>query len=113
MPWKLLHRSLALGLGLLVVVLALTGWVLALEPLRSHATQFAQTTANSPGPALSLPALAQQVQQTIPGVEALRRQPAGTLVVYAFDGEQARPGASTRPAPRCWAPTSPACCRAG
>ena len=77
MPWKLLHRSLALGLGLLVVVLALTGWVLALEPLRSHATQFAQTTANSPGPALSLPALAQQVQQTIPGVEALRRQPAG------------------------------------
>ena len=30
MPWKLLHRSLALGLGLLVVVLALTGWVLAL-----------------------------------------------------------------------------------
>lgn len=27
MPWKLLHRSLALGLGLLVVVLALTGWV--------------------------------------------------------------------------------------
>ena len=90
MPWKLLHRSLALGLGLLVVVLALTGWVLALEPLRSHATQFAQTTANSPGPALSLPALAQQVQQTIPGVEALRRQPAGTLVVYAFDGEQAQ-----------------------
>ena len=90
MPWKLLHRSLALGLGLLVVLLALTGWVLALEPLRSHATQFAQTTANSPGPALSLPALAQQVQQTIPGVEALRRQPAGTLVVYAFDGEQAQ-----------------------
>ena len=30
------------------------------------------------------------MQQTIPGVEALRRQPAGTLVVYAFDGEQAQ-----------------------
>ncbi len=35
-------------------------------------------------------------------MEALRRQPAGTLVAYAFDGEQAEACASTRPAPRCW-----------
>ena len=85
MPWKQLHRHVGLGLGLLVLLLALTGLALALEPVRSHAA-----AGGNASPALDLPTLAQRVQEEITGVEEIRRQPAGTLVVYAFNGEQAQ-----------------------
>lgn len=84
MGWKSVHRWLGLALGTLAMVLGLSGALLAFDPV--------QQAWQAPGDADTLPvaALVQRVQQTIPGIEEVRRLPSGVIVVYSFEGDQAR-----------------------
>jgi len=84
MGWKAIHRWLGLVLGTLAMVLGLSGALLAFDPL--------QQAWQAPATADDLPvaALVQRVQQTIPRIEEGRRLPSGVVVVYSFEGDQAR-----------------------
>jgi len=84
MGWKAIHRWLGLVLGTLAMVLGLSGALLAFDPL--------QQAWQAPATADDLPvaALVQRVQQTIPRIEEVRRLPSGVVVVYSFEGDQAR-----------------------
>lgn len=84
MSWKSIHRWLGLVLGTLALVLGLTGTLLAVNPLQ-QAWQ-APTGSND----LSVAALVQRVERTIPGIEEVRHLPSGVVVVYSFDNDQAR-----------------------
>ena len=84
MVWRFAHRWLGLVAGTLALLLGITGTLLALDPLRNaiQATPVAQN--------MSVAALVQRVQTTVPGAEEIRRQPSGGIVVYAFEHDQAR-----------------------
>lgn len=83
MSAKILHRWLGLLGGVLAVILALSGVLLAVDPVQ-QAWQAAPIPAD-----LSVAELAQRVTSKTSGVEQIRRLPSGVLVVYSFDGEQA------------------------
>lgn len=84
MSWKSIHRWLGLVLGTLALVLGLTGTLLAVNPLQ----QAWQAPTASDG--LSVAALVQRIERTIPGIEEMRHLPSGVVVVYSFDNDQAR-----------------------
>lgn len=84
MGWRRVHRWLGLIAGSVALVLGITGTILAWDPVRD--------AWRAPPAAGDLPVsvLAERVSATIPGVEEIRRLPAGDIVVYAFDADQAR-----------------------
>ncbi|MCC7083164.1 MAG: PepSY domain-containing protein [Burkholderiales bacterium] len=79
MRWRLLHRWVGLVAGCVALVLSITGIILAWDPVRD-AWQAPSAQGDLP-----LSVLTQRVAATIPGVEEIRRMPAGDIVVYAFD----------------------------
>ena len=82
--WKALHRWVGLLAGAVALVLAVTGVLLAADPVQ-------RAWQSPPMPlATSVAALAGRVAQTVPGAQEIRRLPSGMLVVHAFDGDQAR-----------------------
>ncbi len=84
MAWKLIHRWLGLIAGAVALVIGITGTVLAIDPILS-------AWQANPAPAgLPVSTLAERVAATIPGAEEIRRLPAGDIVVFSFDGGQAR-----------------------
>ncbi|NLD55445.1 MAG: oxidoreductase [Burkholderiaceae bacterium] len=86
MGWKVVHRWLGLVAGGLAMVLGVTGALLAIEPLQ-------QALQAPPAPdELSVAILADRVRQAMPGVEEIRRLPAGALVAFGFEDD--RPHAS-------------------
>jgi sulfite reductase (NADPH) flavoprotein alpha-component len=84
MGWKVIHRWLGLTLGTLAVLLGVTGTILAFEPV-----QQAWQAPAAPG-ALSVATLVERVTRTVPAAEEIRRLPSGAIVVFSFDGEQAK-----------------------
>ncbi|MDO5690992.1 MAG: PepSY domain-containing protein [Pseudomonadota bacterium] len=84
MTWRQIHCWLGLVAGALALVIGITGTVLALDPI--IAAWQAQ-----PAPAdLPVATLAERVSATVPGAEEIRRLPSGDIVVFSFDGNQAR-----------------------
>lgn len=84
MAWRQIHRWLGLIAGSLALVVGITGTVLAVDPLLS-------AWRASPAPAdLPLSTLVERVSASIAGAEEIRRLPAGDIVVFSFDGGQAR-----------------------
>lgn len=75
-----LHASAGLASLILVSFMAVTGFVLSLQPLLDTAT-----TASVSG-APSVAEVAGRVAEQVPGVERLVRSASGQLVAYAFDG---------------------------
>lgn len=84
MAWKQIHRWLGLIAGTLALVVGITGTVLAIDPVISA------WQANAAPADLPVSVLAERVSATIPGAEEIRRLPAGDIVVFSFDGGQAR-----------------------
>ncbi len=84
MGWKAIHRWLGLTIGTLAVVLGITGAVLAFDPV-----QQAWQAPTAPEK-LSVATLAELVTRTVPGAEEIRHLPSGAIVVFSFDGDQAR-----------------------
>ncbi len=84
MGWKAIHRWLGLTIGTLAVVLGITGAILALDPV-----QQAWQAPAAPDD-LSVATLVERVARTIPGAEEIRHLPSGAIVVFSFDGDQAR-----------------------
>jgi sulfite reductase (NADPH) flavoprotein alpha-component len=84
MSWRQLHRWLGLVAGSVALVLAISGTILASDPLRD-AWSAAPAQADLP-----VSVLAQRVAATVPGVEEIRRLPSGEIVVYAFDAGSPR-----------------------
>ena len=82
MSWKALHRWLGLTVGILAVVMGITGAVLAIDPVQ-QAWQ-----APGTGDALPLATLVERISQTVPGAEEIRRLPSGAIVVFSFAGDQ-------------------------
>lgn len=84
MSWRLVHRWLGLVAGILASILAVTGLLLALDPVRD-----AWNAARAPAD-LPVSILVQRVVEAVPGVDEIRRLPSGEIVVYAFVDDQAR-----------------------
>lgn len=84
MNWKSIHRWLGLWVGGIAMVVGITGAILAFFPVRDAAL------AMPPDRGLPAAVLAQRVADHIPGLEEIRRLPAGDFVAYSFDGNQAR-----------------------
>lgn len=84
MTWRQIHRWLGLVAGALALVIGITGTVLALDPVI-----VAWQTQPAPSD-LPVATLAQRVSATVPGAEEIRRLPSGDIVVFSFDGSQAR-----------------------
>lgn len=84
MVWRLIHRWLGLVAGCVAVVLGITGAILAWDPVRDT-WQVAATPADLP-----VSVLVERVSAAIPAVEEIRRLPAGDIVVYSFDADEAR-----------------------
>jgi sulfite reductase (NADPH) flavoprotein alpha-component len=82
MSWKTIHRWLGLTVGLLAVVLGVTGAVLAIDPV-----QQAWQAPTAPGH-LSVATLVERVTRTVPQAEEIRRLPSGAIVVFSFAGDQ-------------------------
>ncbi len=82
MSWRLVHRWLGLTVGLLTVVLGLSGALLAIDPIRQ-----AWEAPAAPG-GLPVATLVERVSRSVPGAEEIRRLPSGAIVVYAFAGDQ-------------------------
>ncbi|WEN14230.1 PepSY domain-containing protein [Rhodanobacter sp. AS-Z3] len=84
MGWKSIHRWLGLTIGTLAVVLGITGAILAFDPV--------QQAWQAPAAPDDLPVatLVERVVRTVPGAEELRHLPSGAIVVFSFDGDQAR-----------------------
>jgi len=80
--WKAIHRWLGLAAGSLALVLAITGALLAIDPVQ-QAWQAPSAPADLP-----VATLAERVQRVLPGVEEIRRLPSGAIVAYGFVGEQ-------------------------
>lgn len=83
MSWRLIHRWLGLSAGALALVLGVTGAILAIDPV-GDAWQSVPAEDGLP-----VATLVERVAATIPGAEEIRRLPAGDIVVYYFDGDQA------------------------
>lgn len=83
MGWKPIHLWLGLVAGTLALVLGLTGSLLALDPVW-QAWQAPKTSDTS------VAVLVQRVSDHVSGVKQILRLPSGTIVVYSFDGNQAR-----------------------
>ena len=84
MTWRQIHRWLGLVAGALALVIGITGTVLALDPVI-----VAWQTQPAPSD-LPVATLAQRVSATVPGAEEIRRLPSGDIVLFSFDGSQAR-----------------------
>ena len=84
MNWKTLHRWVGLLLGALVLVLGMTGALLAFDPVQQA------WRARPADPGLTVATLAERVARGVPGAEEIRRLPSGAIVVFGFDGEQAQ-----------------------
>lgn len=84
MGWKAIHRWLGLTLGTLAVLLGVTGAILAFDPV-----QQAWQAPAAPGD-LSVATLVERVTRTVPAAEEIRRLPSGAIVVFSFDGDQAK-----------------------
>ncbi|MFT3856724.1 MAG: PepSY domain-containing protein [Aquabacterium sp.] len=82
MGWKAIHRWLGLTVGLLAVVLGITGAFLAVDPV--------QQAWQAPSAQHDLPVatLVARLSGTVPGAEEIRRLPSGAIVVYSFAGDQ-------------------------
>ena len=78
-----LHSLLGLWAALLAVVLAISGAVLALDPVLERWGN----TASANGQ-INVATLAGRVAQHYPGVEQIQRSPNGTLIVYYHQGGQ-------------------------
>lgn len=84
MSWKALHRWVGLTVGVLAVVLGLTGALLAFDPVRQ-----AWLAPDAPDK-LTVATLVERVSRTVPSAEEIRHLPSGAVVVYGFSGEQAQ-----------------------
>ena len=84
MVWRQIHRWLGLVAGALALVIAITGAVLAIDPVLS-AWQASTAPAD-----MTVATLAERVTATMPGAEEIRRLPSGDIVVYGFDAGQAK-----------------------
>lgn len=84
MSWRLIHRWLGLSAGAVALVLGITGVILAFDPVRD-AWQSVPAEDDLP-----VSILLQRVSAAIPGAEEIRRLPSGDIVVYYFDGDQAK-----------------------
>jgi sulfite reductase (NADPH) flavoprotein alpha-component len=84
MVWRQIHRWLGLVAGALALVIAITGTLLAIEPVLS-AWQASPAHAE-----LTVATLADRVSAAVPGAEEIRRLPSGDIVVYGFDAGQAK-----------------------
>ena len=84
MQWRRIHRWLGLWAGVLALLAGITGLILAFFPVRDT------WRAAQAEPGLPVAVLAQRAVQRIPGIEEIRRLPSGDVVVYSFDGGQAR-----------------------
>ena len=84
MAWRQIHRWLGLVAGTLALAVGISGAVLALDPV------IAAWQAPPAGAGLSVAEVAQRVQARVPGAEEIRRLPSGDIVVFWFDGDQAR-----------------------
>ncbi|APW46803.1 PepSY domain-containing protein [Rhodoferax antarcticus] len=84
MSWRAIHRWLGLTMGTLAVVLGITGAVLAFDPV-----QQAWQAPAAPND-LSVATLVERVTRTVTGAEEIRHLPSGAIVVFSFDGDQAR-----------------------
>ncbi|WP_345797566.1 PepSY domain-containing protein [Castellaniella sp. MT123] len=84
MQWRRIHRWLGLGAGTLALLIGVTGLILAFFPVRDS-WQAVQADHGLP-----VALLAQRVVDHVPGVEEIRRLPSGDIVVYSFNGGQAR-----------------------
>ncbi|WP_027996376.1 PepSY domain-containing protein [Simplicispira psychrophila] len=84
MGWKAIHRWLGLTLGTLALVLGISGAILAFDPV-----QQAWQAPAAPG-GLSVATLVERVTRTVPTVEEIRHLPSGAIVVFSFDGDQAK-----------------------
>ncbi|MCK9516931.1 MAG: PepSY domain-containing protein [Ottowia sp.] len=84
MNWRLIHRWLGLTAGTVALVLAITGVILASDPI-INAVKAVPAAADLP-----VSTLVERVSARIAGPEEIRRLPSGDIVVYSFDGGQAR-----------------------
>ncbi|TAN13997.1 MAG: oxidoreductase [Burkholderiaceae bacterium] len=84
MTWRFLHRWLGLVAGSVALVLGISGVILA-----SYATIDAWRSVPAAAD-LPISTLAERVARTVKGAEQIRRLPSGDVVVYSFDGGQAR-----------------------
>ena len=84
MGWKAIHRWLGLTLGTLALVLGISGAILAFDPV-----QQAWQAPAAPGD-LSVATLVERVTRSVPAAEEIRHLPSGAIVVFSFDGDQAK-----------------------
>jgi sulfite reductase (NADPH) flavoprotein alpha-component len=82
MGWKAIHRWLGLTVGILAVVLGVTGAILAIDPVQ-QAWQAPAAPADLP-----VATLVERVTRSVPGAEEIRRVPSGAIVVFSFAGDQ-------------------------
>lgn len=82
MSWKAIHRWLGLTVGILAVVLGISGAILAIDPV-----QQAWQAPAAPGD-LTVATLVERVTRTVPDAEEIRHLPSGAIVVFSFAGEQ-------------------------
>src|SRR5690606_6699325 len=82
--WKAIHRWLGLTVGILAVMLGVTGAILAIDPV-----QQAWQAPAAPGD-LPVATLVERVTGTVTGVEEIRHLPSGAIVVFSFAGDQPR-----------------------
>ena len=84
MTFRTIHRWLGLIAGALALVAGISGAVLAVDPM-------VVAWQARPAPAgLPVATLAERVSAAVPGAEEIRRLPSGGIVVFSFDGDQAR-----------------------
>lgn len=84
MNWRLIHRWLGLVAGSVALLVALTGTVLALDPVLSA------WQARPAADGLPVSTLVERVSRSVAGAEEIRRLPSGDIVVYGFDAGQPR-----------------------
>jgi sulfite reductase (NADPH) flavoprotein alpha-component len=82
MSWKAVHRWLGLTLGTLVMVLGVTGAILAIDPIQQ------KFEAPSGPDDLPVAMLVERVLRSVPDVEEIRRLPSGAVAVFSFAGDQ-------------------------
>lgn len=83
MSWRQIHRWLGLSIGLIAIVLGLSGVLLSVQPLQES------MQAPAAGNSVSVSELAGRLASKIEGIEEIRRLPSGSIVVFAFSGDTA------------------------